>query len=209
VTTAAQFNIVPPAGSDAANDGSDFFSSNGNLTVIYFAEIVSDAEAVGSNVLRWDQTTNTSLPLTSDGQSFLAQTDGVRAAWQSGTVQPPFALNAVDLASGNAQVLSTTASAFQLASGVLGWLEQTSSSQAIKASDGTSTSTVSALLGTTFYGSSGGYVVFEESGSLYAWSPGGGRQLIFDAQPGQLMLTGKTVYFTHGNQQVVYAVALP
>lgn len=214
LTTQAQFDIVPPSGTFAANDASDFFSSNGALTVIYWTESASTTGTPTQNVLRWDQTTNTSSQLTSDGQSYLPQTDGIRAAWESGTSKSSITaegltLNAMDLASGNTQVLSTTMSAFQLADGVLGWLEQTSATQAIKASDGTTTSTVSALLGTTFYGASGGYVVFEESGSLYAWSPGGGRQLIFDAQPGQLTLTEKTVYFTNGNQQVLYSVALP
>ena len=52
-------------------------------------------------------------------------------------------------------------------------------------------------------------MVFEESGKLYAWSSAGGRRLLFDSTPGQVNLTGKTVYFTNGSTQTLYAVTLP
>jgi hypothetical protein len=119
----------------------------------------------------------------------------------------------MDLASTTTEVLSTNIASFALRDGLLGWLEQTLSgstvtSQAIKASDGTTTSTLSSQLGTVFFGSSGGYVFFEEGGKLYAWSSSGGRMLLFEAAPGQVRLTGKIVYFTNGTSQAVYAVTL-
>jgi hypothetical protein len=201
-----QFTISPNVGA-AGNTDTDFFLSNGELTVIYWG---------GGNILRWDQATNTSVLLASDGLSYYPQTDGTRVAWKGqepGTghpgTDPPFTLTSLDLASNTTQVLSTTMFSFQLANGLLGWLEQSSSSQAIKASDGTTISTVSGLLGTAFFGSSGGYIFFQESGKLYAWSVAGGRQLLFEGQPANVALTGKTLYFTNGTQQEVYSVTLP
>ena len=90
-------------------------------------------------------------------------------------------------------MLSNSAAAFQLSSGLLGWVDKTSSngtvtSQAINAWDGTNVTTVSNQLKTVFFGSSGGYIFFEEGGKLYAWSPSAGRQLVFDAAPSQVSL---------------------
>lgn len=209
VSTGQQYDIYGPSNATlVGNNYSDFVTLNGQLTLFYWAESGS-----ATNVLRWDQTTNTSVQLTNDGLSLYPQTDGIRVAWQTAQrplpPSAPYTLTTLDLASNTTQVLSTIMSQFQLSSGLLGWVEQTAATRAIKASDGTTTSTVSPLLGTVFFGSSGGYIVFEESGKMYAWSVSGGRLLLFDAAPGQVNLTGKTVYFTNGTQQVVYAVPLP
>ena len=211
VSTGQQYDIYGPSNPTfLSNYLSDFVTLNGQLTLFYSA---NSGNAV-VNVFRWDQATNISVQLTSDGRSFYPQTDGIRVAWQTSQTPPPmlfapYTLTTVDLASNTTQVLSTTMSQSQLSSGLLGWVEQTAATRAIKASDGTTTSTVSPLLGTVLFGSSGGYIVFEESGKMYAWSVSGGRLLLFDAVPGQVNLTGKTVYFTNGSQQVVYAVPLP
>ena len=208
VTTGQQYDVYAASNTSLGNINSDFAILSGQLTLFYWA-----GNGSVLNVLRWDQTTNTSVQLTTDGLSFYPQTDGMRVAWQtahsSGPPSPPYTLTSLDLGSNTTQVLSTSMSQFQLSDGLLGWLEQTATSQAIKASDGTTTSTVSPLLGTAFFGSSGSYIAFEEGGKLYAWSGSGGRQLLFDAAPGQVHITGKTVYFTNGNQQVAYAVPLP
>ena len=164
--------------------------------------------------MRWDQATGVSTAVTSDGISLYPQTDGLGVAWESRTVSllTPFSLITHDLSSGATAVLSTGMSSFKLANGLLGWVDQTSvgtyvvTSQAIRAWDGATTTTLPSLLNSVFFGSSGGYVAFQESGKLYAWSPASGRTLLFDGPPGQVHLTGKTVYFV---QQVLYAVTLP
>jgi hypothetical protein len=80
---------------------------------------------------------------------------------------------------------------FQLNAGVLGWHEQTFSSsgsltaQTINASNGVTTSTLTNLLSSVLFGSSGGYVAYEQGGQLYDWSPAGGSVLLFNATPGQ------------------------
>jgi hypothetical protein len=206
VSTGQQVDVAAPAGATSVgNDNSDFFQSNGQLTLFYWAEFAGTTGANAYNVMRWDQSTGASVALTNDGVSLYPQTDGVRVAWQSPPLQLPYSLTTRDLASNTTTVLSTDMTVFQLANGLLGWRDGTG----IRASVGTTTSTISTLQGTSFVGSSGGYVVFEENTKLYAWSPAGGRQLLFEAAPGQVHLTGKTVYFTNGNQQVLYAVTLP
>jgi len=213
VSTGQQFHISSPHG--LGNIYSDFFTANGNLTLFYW----DSNQATGAyNVLRWDQATNTSVQITSDGLSLYPQTDGTMVAWKTLQGSPPsttgpFTLTTMDLASSTTNVLSTNTAQFALSAGLLGWLDQTVSgftvtSQAIKAWDGTTTSTISTQLGTALFGSSGGYVFFEEGGKLYAWSSSGGRQLLFDAAPGQVRLTGKTLYFTNGTSQTVFGVTL-
>jgi hypothetical protein len=213
ISTGQQFHISSPHGLGSIY--SDFFTANSNLTLFYW----DLNQATGaSNVLRWDQATNTTVPITSDGLSLYPQTDGTMVAWKTLQESPPsttstFTLTTRDLASTTTTVLSTNTATFTLSSGLLGWLDQTLSgftvaSQAIKAWDGTTTSTVSTQLGTVFFGSSGGYIFFEEGGKLYAWSSSSGRQLLFDVAPGQVRLTGKTIYFTNGTSQTVYGVTL-
>jgi hypothetical protein len=216
VSTGKQYQIKSPQGFILGGSG-DFFTTNGQLTLFEWEENQSTSGSTTANVLRWDQATNTLVQVTNDGLSLYPQTDGTRVAWQTdrGSLYRPtgYTLTTMDLASTTTEVLSTNIASFALRDGLLGWLEQTLSgstvaSQAIKASDGTTTSTISTQLGTVFFGSSGGFVFFEEGGKLYAWSSSGGRKLLFEAAPGPVRLTGKTVYFTNGTSQAVYAVTL-
>ena len=213
VASAEQFDLHAPTGVTFGGDG-DFTTLNGELALFY------SAGSTAVNVYRWDQASNSSVALTSDGLSLYPQTDGVRVAWQTEQGQGltgPQTLSAQDLASGTVSVLSTNMAVFSLADGLLGWEELTivngpspvETAEAIRASDGMTTTTVSNVVSSAFFGSSGGYVVFEEGGKLYAWSISGGRRLLFDSNPGQVNLTGKTVYFTNGNTQTLYAVTLP
>jgi len=64
------------------------------------------------------------------------------------------------------------------------------------------------LLTSALFGTSGGYVAYEESGKLYDWSPSGGKTLLFDATPGQVHLTGSTLYFTNGTTQALYSIPM-
>jgi hypothetical protein len=214
VTSAQQFDVHAPSGTTFGCYRCDFATVNGNLALFYWTYSPT------LNVFRWDQASNSSVALTSDNQSLYPQTDGVRVAWQTEQGQQttgPQTLSAQDLVSGTVTVLSTNMAAFSLADGLLAWGEVTvvndpspvETAEAIRASDGMTTTTVSNVLGSAFFGSSGGYVVFEESAKLYAWSSGGGRRLLLDSTPGQVHLTGKTVYFTSGSAQTLYAVTLP
>jgi hypothetical protein len=214
-TDGQQFDVHAPSGVTFGCYRCDFATLNGQLALFYWTY------SPEVNVYRWDQASNTSVALTSDGKSLYPQTDGVRVAWQTnpqGPGAPPFTLTADDLSSSTRTTVSTSMVNFQLADGLLGWVDQTlvpqdegyvATSQAIRASDGTTTATISTVLYAPFYGSSGGYVFFEENNKLYAWSFATGRRLLFDSNPGQVRLTGKTVYFTSGSTQTLYGVTLP
>jgi hypothetical protein len=206
----------PPGTTSIGNNSCDFATINGNLTLFFWAN-----ENASTNVYSWSQATGTATQLSSDGLSLYPQTDGTTVAWQtdqaSGLPAPPFTLSAEIIGSGSAETLSTNMTNFQLNAGVFGWLEQTISSsvgvstvtaRTIKASNGATTSTLTNLLSSVLFGSSGGYVAYEQGGQLYDWSPAGGSVLLFNAAPGQVNLTGSTIYFTNGASQVVYAAPM-
>jgi len=216
VATGQQFDVHAPSGVTFGCYRCDFATLNGQLALFYWTY------SPQLNVYRWDQASNTSVALTSDGKSLYPQTDGLRVAWQTEQgqgVDGPQTLTTQDLVSGTVSVLSTNMAdgTFSLSGGLLGWEEVTitntpepvETAEAIRASDGTTTTTITNVVGSAFFGSSGGYVIFEEHGKLYAWSVAGGRQLLFDSNPGQVQLTGKTVYFTNGNAQTLYSITLP
>jgi hypothetical protein len=189
----------------------------GNLTLFFWAE----SQNMSINVYSWSQATGATTQLSSDGRSLFPQTDGTTVAWQTDDTappsNPPFTLSTENIASGSTGTLSTNMMQFQPSSGVLGWLEQTIpfggdlanvTAQAIKASNGTTTSTLTNLLSSVFFGSSGGYVAYEQGGQLYDWSPAGGSAILFNAAPGQVHLAGSTIYFTNGASQALYAVPM-
>jgi hypothetical protein len=218
VTTGQNITVPEPAGATlVGNNSCDFATINGSLTLFFWAESQNES----ANVYSWSQATGTTTQLSSDGLSLYPQTDGTTVAWQTDHAapppNPPFTLSTENIASGFPGTLSTDMTRFQLNAGVFGWLEQTISSsggvstvtaQAIKASNGVTTSTLTNLLSSVFFGSSGGYVAYEQAGQLYDWSPAGGSVLLFNAAPGEPHLAGSTIYFTNGASQVVYAVAM-
>ncbi len=223
VMTGENLTIPGPAGVTlVGNNNCDFISAGGTLTLFYWVESQAANLQYTTNVYRWEQASHASTPLSSDGLSLYPQTDGNRVAWQTDHTapppNPPYTLSTLALGSNASATLSSSMTSFQLSSGLLGWLEQTISTsangistvtaQSIKAADSTTSSTISNLLSSTFFGASGGYVAFEENGHLYDWSVTGGRTLLFDAAPGQVHLTGTTLYFTNGSGQTVYAVPM-
>ncbi len=212
----------PPGITLVGNNHCDFVSSNGQLSLFYWTESQSANQQYTTDLYRWDQSNNASVPLTSDGLSLYPQTDGTRVAWQTDRAPPPpnapYGLRTLALGSNTVTSLSANMVLFELSAGLLGWLDQTIAvsgtgvstvtAQAIRASDGVTTSTLSNLLGASFLGSSGGYVAFEESAQLYVWSPAGGKTLLFEAAPGQVHLSGTSLYFTNGNRQALYSVPM-
>jgi Bacterial Ig domain len=213
VTTGQNITVPEPPGATlVGNDNCDFATINGNLALFFWAEFPNASLQNITNVYSWSQATGTTTQLSSDGLSLGPQTDGTTVAWQTDHAalppNPPFTLSTENIASGSTATLSTNMTNFQLNAGVLGWLEQTGTTQAIKASNGTTTSTLTNLLSGVLFGSSGGYVAYEQGGQLYDWSPAGGSVLLFNAAPSQVHLAGSTIYFTNGASQAVYAVPM-
>lgn len=202
ISSGQQFTIPGPA----HNSSDDFCILNGQLTVFY----ASGTGGGTATVMRWDQSTNSSVPVGVASSSTYLQTDGVRAVWENNGT-----LTALNLVSNTAQVLSTSAGPVSLSDGILVWTE---TSGAIMASDGTTTTTLSAVSSDILYGASGGYAIFQEAGKILAWSPSSGRQDIFDPVPGptsgiflRVLAGGKTIYFELGNgfQRTLYSTTLP
>jgi hypothetical protein len=209
VTTAENLTVLSPAGTTVlGNINCDFATVSGKLRLFFWAD-----DASGMNIYSWNQATNASTQLTSDGHSIYPQTDGTSVAWESSPLSPPLVLTTEAILSGSPAVLSTNMSNFQLNSGVLAWLEQTISAstvtaQAIKVSNGGTVSTLTNVLSSVLFGSNGGFVAYEQGGSLYDWSAAGGPVLLFDAAPSQVHLASSTLYFTNGASQTVYSVPM-
>lgn len=205
--------VVPPLPEIAGITGKvDFLVSPTGLVLYYMTDLASNPGTNPIGINSWTQSSGqiTSLATAAEWQLY-PMTDGTRVAWQSGPVgssMAPYSLVSYDIASSAQTTVSTTMSKFQLADGILAWAESGSNTTLIKASDGTTITTVSSLTSSYFYGTGGGYVLFSEASKLYVWSAIGGRQLILDAIPGSAVISGKTVYFTNGIQQLLYAVTL-
>jgi hypothetical protein len=204
---------LSPAIPDIADGAADFFTAPSGLTLYYPAIPSSSTGLLPIGISSWIQSSNQITSLASDPslREVAPQTDGTRVAWRSGALAattPPYSLIAYDIASSSQTTLSTTMSTFQLADGTLAWAESGSNTTYIKASDGTTTTTISSLTSSVLYGTGGGYVLFGEASKLYVWSAAGGKQPILDAVPGVAAISGKTVYFTNGRQQLLYSVAL-
>jgi tRNA pseudouridine55 synthase len=98
--------------------------------------------------------------------------DGTRAAWQQspvgGSSDGSFALTATALSSVAPASLAAKATSFQLRDGVLAWVETpTTTSRALKASAGSTTSTLSSLSTATLLANGGGRVAYGEGGKTY------------------------------------------
>lgn len=194
----------------------DFSASSGHLRLYFMKDLGAQpgdspetSHPIG--ISSWDQNTAQVTDLANDPTllQFSPRTDGVRLAWESrprDQSDSRASLVALDLASSTRQTLSSTVTQFQLNAGLLAWAEATVSNAAIKVSDGTTVTTLSTRLSGHLYGTDGGYVLFGEDSKLYVWSPSAGRQLVFDSTPGTASIAGKTVYFTNGTKQALYAV---
>jgi hypothetical protein len=207
-------SIVPTTTGGAVNIGADFYVSQGQLALYYWAPVGSGV----TNIYRWDQSTGVSTQLSSDGtHAVYPQTDGVRVAWQSspsGSTCPSStstscSLEALTITSNAEQTLTQILQGFTLADGLIAWKESSSAGGGIKVSDGVSVTTLSLRLSAQLLGVSGGYVLYVDNGKLFVWSSSGGAQVIFDATPVVAMIAGKTVYFTNGaSPQALYRVVL-
>jgi hypothetical protein len=205
--------LVPPLPEiSGSEDKVDFFTSAAGLTLYYMTDLSSNGGFNPIGIDSWNQTSNVITPLaTGSLWQLRPQTDGTRVAWEVGALGDetgPYSLISYDIASATQATLSTTMTQFQLADGVLAWVESGSNTTTIKASVGSTVTTISALTSTVFYGTGGGYVLFAEASKLYVWSAAGGRQLVFDAVPDVARISGTTVYFTNGKQQLLYSVPL-
>ena len=159
--------LVPPLPEVSAIAGNvDFFSSPSGLVLYYMTDLSANGGTNPIGINSWTQSSGQITPLATAAEWQLdPMTDGTRVAWESNTTgdsTPPYSLISYDIASQAQTTLSTTMSKFQLADGILAWSESGSNTTLIKASDGTTVTTVSSLTSSVLYGTGGGYVLFGE-----------------------------------------------
>jgi hypothetical protein len=212
IASSQVLQIPVPAGATSADGDGSFYLSQGQL-VLYYSATTS---ATSTDVYRWNQATGVSTRITSGGiYQSSPQTDGVRVAWQTASVNGGCSLggcglSVLNIATSAIQSVSQIMSNFALADGLLAWTEKSTASGGLKVSDGTTTTVLSTQSTAQLFGVSTGYVLFENNGFMYDWSSAAGARVLFNAVPQQqAMIAGKTVYFTNGSTEALYQVTLP
>lgn len=204
--------VAEPVGaSGLGNWNYDFVMVANVLHFFYWAWNGGEGAALKYDVYRWRSDTQTSTRLT-DGsaRNVYTQTDGVRVAWRQfdSSNDGPMRLLSQPLTLSQATTLSSTMTSFVLRDGVLAWIESTASSRALKVSTVSGTSTPS-ILSTTLYDTASGFVVYGEAGKVFNWNAVQARAtLLLEAVPGQVLLSGQTMYFVMSSSQTLYKLRL-
>lgn len=227
VATGAFTTIKQPSGANyMGNTSYDFAVVNGVVNFFYWAQTGGSGTSSNFDVYQWSSNTNTSTLVSNTGfRSIYPQTDGIRAAWSQGLTSTAngglASLISRSVAGGVNTTLSTGMSNFKVGGGLVAWVEGISSSnaQGIQTTTITglkvlnangSTSIVSTSPTSVLYGAGNGVLVYGVQNKTYTWSAASGQlanQLI-DTTPGQVLISGSTMYFTQGSSQAVYKVML-
>ena len=221
VAQASYSAINQPAGANyLGNNSVDFAVINNVVNFFYWA----NTGASSYDVYQWNSATRSSTKLSGGTtRSIYPQTDGQRVAWSqaptsgSGTNS----LMAQSVNGGAQTLLSTDMINFNLAGGVLAWIDGTTSTNAqgiatttitgLKASsDGGTVTTITSNSSATLYGVGGGHVVYGLQGRLFDWNASTAiSSLLVDTLPAMVIVSSKTLYFTLGSSQAVYQITLP
>ncbi len=221
VAQASYSAINQPAGANyLGNNSVDFAVINNVVNFFYWANTGTSSY----DIYQWNSATRSSTKLSGGTtRSIYPQTDGQRVAWSqtptsgSGTNS----LMAQSVNGGAQTLLSTDMINFNLAGGVLAWIEGTTSTNAqgistttitgLKASNsGGTVTTITSNSSATLYGVGGGHVVYGLQGRLFDWNASTAiSSLLVDTLPAMVIVSGKTLYFTLGSSQAVYQITLP
>ena len=227
VATGAFTTINQPSGANyMGNTSYDFAVVNGVVNFFFWAQTGGSGTSSNFDVYQWSSNTNTSTLLSNTGfRSIYPQTDGIRAVWSQGVTSTPNGglanLISRSVTGGVNSTLSTSMSTYKVGGGLVAWVEGTSNTntQGIQTTTITglkvlnangNTSTISSSPTAVLYGAANGVVVYGMQNKTYTWSATTGQvanQLI-DTTPGQVLISGSTMYFTQGNSQAVYKVTL-
>ena len=221
VAQASYIAINQPAGANyLGNNSVDFAVINNIVNFFYWANTGTSSY----DVYQWNSATRSSTKLSGGTtRSIYPQTDGQRVAWSqtptsgSGTNS----LMAQSVNGGAQTLLSTDMINFNLAGGVMAWIEGTTSTNAqgistttitgLKASNsGGTVTTITSNSSATLYGVGGGHVVYGLQGRLFDWNASTAiSSLLVDTLPAMVIVSGNTLYFTLGSSQAVYQITLP
>jgi hypothetical protein len=214
ISTGTYTRIGVPTGVNYLGNNAYDFSVNGGVVDFWFwGQTGGEGTASQFDIFRWRSDTGLSTRITSGGsRQIYPQVDGARAAWQQspvgGSSDGSFALTATALSSVAPASLAAKATSFQLRDGVLAWVETpTTTSRALKASAGSTTSTLSNLSTATLLANGGGRVAYGEGGKTYTWTASTSQTTLrLDTAPGQVFIAGGALVFTVGSS--VYQVGL-
>ena len=217
--------ISAPEGSRfVGNSGYDFVvEANGTVSFYYWARYgFVDVNAV-FDLFRWSSATNTSTKL-SNGNTVRPKTDGSRWIWQQPASGGTGATTLLTqpLSGGAFSTLTTNAGNHVSRDGVTAWLETSTSTSSgrlggvvatvtgLKAISGNGTvTTISSAAGVMLYAVGGGHVVFGEAGKIYTWNANSKTSTLrLETAPGQILVSGSTLYFVMGTTQVVYKITM-
>ena len=227
VATSLFTTINQPSGANyLGNTSYDFEVVNGAVNFFYWAQTGGSGTSSNFDVYKWSSSTNTSTLVSNTGyRSIYPQTDDIRVAWSQGLTSTPngglASLISRPVAGGINTTLSTGMSNFKVGGGLVAWVEGTSNTNAQGIQTTTITglkvlntngtiSTLSTAPTSVLYGAANGVVVYGVQNKTYTWSATTGKvanQLI-DTTPGQVLISGSTMYFTQGTSQAVYKVTL-
>jgi hypothetical protein len=206
-----EIDTVPGGGAVSAID---FYLSNAGTPLLYFERV--DCNGGSSNVFLWNQATQQVTQVTTNNISYDPASDGTFLAWrEQSTGSAPYPLLVTNLSNNTTQTLTTNVQSYYVGGGIVAWTEPSTVGTDLIAYDGTGNTVVSSQPGNGIPNVivSGGFVVFEENSALYAWSPSGGRKLIFQGLPVKEFMHGSTLYFVNSSAfstggGAVYAVTL-
>ena len=227
VATGTYSTINQPSGANyMGNTSYDFAVVNGVVNFFYWAQTGGSGTTSTFDVYQWSSSTNSSTLLSSSGtRSIYPQTDGIRAAWSqaptSSTNGGLASLVSKPVSGGANTTLSTGMSNFKVGGGLIAWVEGTSSTNAqgiqtttitgLKALNASgTTSTITSAPTAVLYGAGNGVVVYGALNKTYTWSAANGpsSSLLIDTTPGQVLISGSTMYFTQGASQAVYKATI-
>ena len=227
VATGTYSTIKQPAGANyMGNTSYDFAVINGVVQFFYWAQTGGSGTSSNFDVYQWSSNTNTSTLVSNTGfRSIYPQTDGIRAAWSQGLTSTAngslASLVSRPVVGGVNTTLSTSMSNYKVGGGLVAWVEGTSSTnaQGIQTTNITGlkvlnangvTSTITNSPTAVLYGASNGVVVYGVQNKTYTWSANTGlvANQFIDTTPGQVLISGSTMYFTQGASQAVYKVTL-
>lgn len=215
LSTGTYTRVDAPAGVNyVGNWAYDFALTTGGVVDFWFwGQTGGEGTSSQFDVFQWRSDTGASTRITQGGsRNVYVQVDGQRAAWQQspvgGNADNRFALLARPMAGGTVTTLAASASQAVLRDGVLAWVEAPSATAlALKASNGSTTATLSQVNTATLLANGSGHVAWGDAGRAYTWKAASGvSTLRVDVTPQQTFLTGGALVFTVG--RAVYRVGV-
>ncbi len=182
-----------------------FFEDAGHLVVFY----ASGAQG-SSGVRRWDQASGLDSPVPTSQDGWDVKTDGIHVAWRDGP-----GLKAMDVSTGVqtelTQVFWASTNSLTVGDGLIAWQEYIPSptSYATRLFDGTTTSLLSQRGSSNIYGITAGRALYREDEAVYARTPNGQPQLLFEGFAPQVFPVHDVAFLVVGDSnKTVFRIPL-